>query len=64
MPGSEPTLTVTASPSVPLAANASQDFRIELTIDDQGEGNHTINVSFQPDCGTAASCPITASVDV
>ena len=54
-------LTVTPTPSVPLAA--SQVFKINYRYLLESEFLHTINVSFQPDCGSPAICSITVSTD-
>ncbi len=47
---------------MPLVAQAHRDLAISFVIDEQGEGTHTINVTFTPDCGTSAVCPVAAAV--
>jgi hypothetical protein len=55
------TLTVIPTPSVPLAA--AQDFKIHYRYPLESEFLHTINVTFQPDCGEPVVCSITTTDD-
>ncbi len=55
--GDENFLTVTASPTVPLAG-PTNEFIVEYAMIGSPAQYRTVTVTFQPDCGAAAVCTI------
>ena len=55
--GDENFLTVTASPTVPLAG-PTNEFIVEYAMNGSPAEYRTVTVTFQPDCGAAAVCTI------